>query len=64
MARKSALDGFRLKKRGLVEICKKWKMRQRPKSFVFWSRRWESNPRPPPAKALKTLIDPRRFRTT
>ena len=37
---------FSKKRDGFGWIWKKWKMKQRPKSFVFWSGRWESNPTP------------------
>src|SRR5207249_9473619 len=50
--RKSVTDVSREKRYGFAWIWKKWKMRQRPKSFVFWSGRWESNPRPKLGKLL------------
>src|SRR5207247_11115652 len=46
--RKSATDVSRKKGTDLGEFGKKWKMRQRPKCFVFWSGRWESNCIPNP----------------
>src|SRR5439155_7187115 len=43
---------FSKKRDGFGWIWKKWKMKQRPKSFVLWSGRWESNPRPKLGKLL------------
>ena len=43
---------FLEKKYGFEWIWKKWKMKQRRKCFVFWSGRWESNPRPKLGKLL------------
>ena len=37
---------FSKKRHGFGWIWKKWKIKPRPKCFVFWSGRWESNPTP------------------
>ena len=50
--RKSATDVSRKKGKDLGGFGKKWRMQQLRKCFVFWSGRWESNPRPKLGKLL------------
>ena len=50
--RTNTTDVSQKKKHGFWWIWKKWKMKQPHKWFVFWSGRWESNPRPKLGKLL------------
>ena len=43
---------FWKKRDGFAWIWKKWKMKPLRKCFIFWSGRWESNPRPKLGKLL------------